>query len=138
MTGSVKSLLGTQLEAMQQELAEKAAHETVDCAVSSLLDDLLAAERQLSVGLSMQQAHQAGSRTAADLHTHLDWADGNTLCLQEVSACTSCHLHTSIHVYLDKRQLHDHILMCVKKQEQIAQLCIALWKSVSYNLWPQA
>ncbi|DBB16866.1 TPA: hypothetical protein ACH3X3_015102 [Trebouxia sp. C0006] len=73
--------LRTKLEAMQQELTEKAADETVNWAVSSLLDDMQAAQQQLSVGVSMQQAHQAGSPTAADLQ--LDWADSKTQCLQE-------------------------------------------------------
>ncbi len=107
----IVAALRTQLEAMQQELAEKAANETVNSAVSSLLDDLQAAGQQLSVGLSMQKAHQAGGHTAADLQ---DWADGNSQCLQEVSACTSCHLHMPTHVYLDKLHFHDHISICEK------------------------
>ncbi len=112
-TQQIVAALHTQMEAMQQEPAEKAADESVNWAVSSLLDDLQAAGQQLSVGLNMQQAHQAGSRTVADLHMHLDWADGNSnsQCLQEVSACTSCHSHTPTHVYL---ALHDHISICEK------------------------
>ena len=91
----VVSALCTQLKAVQQELADKAANEIVSRAVSSLHADLQAAEQQL--GLSMQQAHQAGGHTAAHLHMHLDWADGNTQCLQEVSACTACHSHATAH-----------------------------------------
>ena len=104
--------LRTKLEAMQQELTEKTADETVNWAVSSLLDDMQAAQQQLSVGVSMQQAHQAGSPTAADLQ--LDWADSKTQCLQEVSACTSCHLHAPIYVYLDTSYFHIHMLICIK------------------------
>ena len=96
----IVAALRTQLGAMQEELAGKAADETANWAVSSLLDDLLAAEQQLSVGPSVQQAHQAGGNSAADLHMHLDRADGNSQCLQEVSARTSCHSHATTHFTL--------------------------------------
>ncbi len=95
----IVSTLRTQLEAVQQELAEKTASETVNRTISGLQADLQAAE---------QQARQAGGHTAADLQMQLDWADGNTQCLQEVSTYISCHSHATIRFTLTSC-FYDHI-----------------------------
>lgn len=96
----VVSALRTQLEAVQQGLAEKTATETVNMTVSSRHADLQGAQQQLSVVVSLQQAHQAGGHTAADNQMQMDWADCNT---KEVSTYTSCHSHLSTRFTLTSR-----------------------------------
>ena len=88
----VVSALCTKLEAAEQALAEKTATETGNITVVRLQADLQGAQQQLSVVVSLQQAHQAGGHTAADNQMHLDWADCNT---KEVSTYTCCHSHVS-------------------------------------------
>ena len=88
----VVSALRTKLEAAEQALAEKTATETGNITVVRLQADLQGAQQQLSVVVSLQQAHQAGGHTAADNQMHLDWADCNT---KEVSTYTCCHSHVS-------------------------------------------
>ncbi len=88
----VVSALRTQLEVVQQELAEKTATETVNMNVSNPQADLQRAQQQLSVVVSLQQSQQANGHTAADNQMQLDLADCNT---KQVSTYTSCHSHVS-------------------------------------------
>ena len=68
------------------------ATESVNMTVSNLQADLQGAQQQLSVVVSLLQAHQVGGHTAADNQMQLDLADCNT---KQVSMYTSCHSHVS-------------------------------------------